>query len=194
MTTVVGLARPEGVWMSADTGTNVFDRPVVGLQKIWPLCSSKGNTVALLGISGPAAACNVLPAVFAEDLVEPLGNTDPDRWAYGIAAQLTRAMVDAGLIVPSGQMEGAMLLGVPGHLWTIDHHLAMRSPDGRGSVGSGEAVAMGALDALMKHVKKPPATLVHLAAAIAVDRDRWSQLPLQHVSLLADEEQGRDVR
>jgi hypothetical protein len=166
--------------MSADTGTNVFDRPIYGgLQKIRPLRDAAGVTVALMGVSGSAGTISVLRATFGAEPVEALGDHDPEDWAYEIAARLTRVLVDAGLVEENGQMEGALLLGVPGHLWTIDHHMAIRSPDGIGAVGSGEAVAIGALDAFMQ-VKTPPEHAVRRAAAIAVERDQWSRPPLQH--------------
>lgn len=186
VTTVVALARPEGVWMSADTGTNVFDRPITGMQKIRRLRAVDGTPVGLLGISGAGAAFNVTRCVFAERPIEPLGEQDPEAWSYDIAVLITQAMLEAGLVdKETGQIDAAMLLGVPGHVWNLDHHLAIRAPDGISAVGSGEAVAVGALDALLAHSRMTPEQAVRAAVAIAVERDQWSRLPLQHESLTA---------
>lgn len=187
MTTVVALARPEGVWMSADTGTNVFDRPIIGTaRKIRPLRDAAGRTVALVGVSGTAGTVSVIRALFGAEPVEALGGQDPDDWAFDIASKVTQAMLEAGIVdKDTGQIEGALLLGVPGYMWTLDHSMAIRSPDGVGAVGSGEAVAVGALDALLQHAKAPPEQAVRLAAALAVVRDQWSRLPLQHEFLPA---------
>jgi len=181
VTTVIGIARPHGVWMSADTGTNVFDRPVVGSTwKIRRLLDGGGSPVALLGISGTAAAISVLRKAFADEPVDQLGDGDPEDWSYAIASRMTKAMVEAGLTDhDTGQMDGTMLLGTPGHMWTLEHHLAIRMPDGIGAVGSGEAVAIGALDVLLED-DVPLSQAVYRAATIAINRDQWSRLPLQN--------------
>lgn len=194
MTTVIGIARAQGVWMSADTGTNVFDRPIVGsAQKIRRLLDRDGNPVALLGISGTAAAISVLRSAFAAEPVEQLGGSDPEEWSYAIASRMTKAMVEAGLTDhETGQMDGTMLLGTPGHMWTLEHHMAIRMPDGIGAVGSGEAVAIGALAVLLES-DPPLSQAVARAAEVATERDQWSRPPLQHEYLPALEPALRAV-
>lgn len=187
MTTVVALARADGVWMSADTGTNVYDRPVTGVEKIRRLYDVDGHPVALAGVAGSGGALHILREVFEAERIVALGaNDDPEVWSYEIAARLTRAMVEAGLVdQETGLMDATVLLAVPGHVWTIEHHMAIRSPDGRGAIGSGEGPATGALDALLESVALEPGEVVRRAIRIAVCRDRWSLGPLQHEALIA---------
>ncbi len=97
MTTVVALSTPLGVWMSADTGTNVYDRPVGGARKIRRLYDDAGQPVALIGISGSAGAIWALRTAFDKgDPAVALGENDPEEWACGLAERITRALLDAG--------------------------------------------------------------------------------------------------
>lgn len=185
MTTVIALAEPRGVWMAADTLTNIYERPVRGwARKILRLPVGELGGEVLLGISGNAGMVSKARAVWADGFPDP--PDDPDaaqEWADAIASALTTPMVEAGM-VSEGRLDGHFLLGYPGGLWTLQHHLAILCPDGRGAVGSGEGPAMGALDAFCQS-DVPPYRAVSLAATIAVSRDRWSGLPLQleHIEL-----------
>lgn len=177
MTTVVAAADQRGVWMAADTTTNIYDRPVRGwARKIIRLVA--GDATVLMGISGNAGVAALIRRLWPDALVAPPGDeAGRQAWAEDIASELTAAMVEAGM-VDDGLIDGHMLLGIPGALWTLQHHLAIRCPDGRGAVGSGEGPAIGALDALLQ-AELPIHLAVEQAAAIACARDRWSGLPLQ---------------
>lgn len=179
MTTVVAVATSRGVYMAADTMTNVYDRPILGwARKIVRLRAGDDATV-LLGISGNAGMPGRMRSIWP-DGVAPYPDSVDDRqaWADDLASEMTRPLVEAGMVDETGQLDGNLLLGIPGSLWTLAHHMAVLCPDGRGAVGTGEGPAMGALDAFIQS-EVPEYRAVELAAAIACTRDRWSRLPLQ---------------
>lgn len=183
MTTVVALADERGVWMAADTMTNVMDRPILGwARKIIRLETSDGSP-ALIGIAGNAGMVSKIRQAWGEGV--PAVPADPDEqtaWADDIAASLTIPMVEAGMVDEVGQLDGHLLLAVPGLVWTLSHHLAILSPDGRAAIGTGEGPAMGALDAFLQ-LESEPRLAVEWAATIACNRDRWSGFPLQLESI-----------
>lgn len=179
MTTVVALADQRGVWMAADTLTNIYDRPVRGwARKILRLPVGELGGEVLFGISGNSGMASMARSVWGDGFPDP--PDDPDEaqlWAEDISSALTKPMIEAGM-VEEGRLDGNFLLGYPGGLWTLQHHLAIWCPEGRGAVGSGEGPGIGALDALLTF-DVPPCRAVEMAAAIACSRDRWSGLPLQ---------------
>jgi ATP-dependent protease HslVU (ClpYQ) peptidase subunit len=179
VTTVVALADQGGAWMAADTCTNIYDRPIRGwARKVMRLVTEDGCEV-LFGVSGNAGMASKVRQAWGAGFPAPPGDPgEQQAWADDIAAALTVPMVEAGMVDDVGQLDGHFLLAFPGAVWTLQHHLAILSPDGRAAVGTGEGVAMGALDALLS-VDVAPVRAVTRAAEIAVSRDRWSGLPLQ---------------
>jgi hypothetical protein len=190
MTTVVGLATEDGVWMAADSGTNVYDRPVGGAMKLLTLPLADEKT-AVLGISGNAGMPAMVRRVWATDSNLPEADHLLDDWCAALATNLTVPMVEAGMTDPDGQLDGTFLLGLPATsndgptLWTLEHHMAIRMPDGRGAVGSGEGPAMGALDALLDASRLSPQFAVTRACGIAIERCRFSVGPVNTVFLAA---------
>lgn len=176
MSTVVAVVAEDGAWMAADSLTNIYDRPITGARKILVLPVPNGHV--LIGLAGTAASDRQIRSAWpAVQDPPPADDEGRQGWADATAAIITEAMVAAGL-VDDGKMDGSFLLAMPGALFTITHHMAIRSPDGRGAVGSGEGPAMGALDALLDAAHAHPRYAVEQAARIAVGRDRWSGLPL----------------
>jgi hypothetical protein len=181
VTTVAGLAGSAGVWMAADTRTNVYDRPVGGAVKILRMPLADDQAV-LIGFSGNAGMPGIARRAWDTDLCLPAGAGSLQQWCDDLASLLTEPMVAAGM-TDAGLLDGNFLLGIPGAtdrpstLWTIGHHMAIRHEDHRGAVGSGEGPAIGALDALLA-LGAEPSTAVHQACAIAIRRDRWSGLPI----------------
>lgn len=179
MTTVVGLARDGAVWMAADTLTNVYERPIPGAaRKILRLPAGGGEI--LLGITGAGALVGILAAGLKVD-GEPNPGQDPQPWAHAVAVAVTELAIDAG-ITENGKLEGSLLLGWSGQLWTLTHAGAIPHPDGIGALGSGEGPAIGALDALL-HLGSAVtgmgwAEMVRAAAEIGCRRDRYSGLPV----------------
>jgi len=191
VTTVVGLAGHSGVWMAADSLTNVYDRPVSGAEKILRLPIA-GNRHVLLGFSGNAGMPGIVRRIWDADRCLPDEASELQSWCDEIASQLTEPMVAAGM-VEDGMLDGNLLLGVSGRtvgvestIWTLGHHMAIRHPDDRGAVGSGEGPAIGALDALLS-CGVPPHDAVRQACKFAIIRDRWSGYPVNEVWLPATE-------
>jgi hypothetical protein len=73
---------------------------------------------------------------------------DCQAWAMSVAVELNRWAVETG-ITQDGRMDGSVLLGWHGRLWTCSEVQAIPHPDGRAALGSGEGPAIGALDALL---------------------------------------------
>lgn len=174
MTTVVAYGDGETVWMAADSATNVYGRPVVGgATKILRL--DAGDDEVLLGLAGAGGLATVMPRLKLP--FSPDESDVPQAWANEVALAITALAVEHGL-VEGGQLDGHMLLGWHGLLWTIIHAMAIPHPDGCAALGSGEGPAIGALDAL-RICDVDPAEAVRLAAEIACRRDRYSMPPIQ---------------
>lgn len=180
MTTVVAAAVDGTVHMAADTMTNVYDRPVPdGARKILRLPAGDGEV--LIGVTGSGGLIGVVETLLKID-GEPGPDEDPQRWAFTVARAVTELATDAGLL-EDGTLDGSLLLGWNGHLWTLVHAMAVPHRDGRAALGSGEGPAIGALDALLDR-DVPPETAVVDAVHIGCKRDRYSGLPIQ-VELLS---------
>lgn len=182
VTTVVAVARDGYVAMAADTVTNVYDRPIIGAaQKIVRGKLPAGGEY-LLGMSGDGALGGLLRA----HLTIPDDPGDPQVWAAAIARRVTEVSAEYGC-QHEGRLDGNLILGMAGRLWTVCHMQAIPHADGVAAIGSGEGPAIGAVDALLPEyqAKAPTAPTVEVlrkavltAAAIAIARDRYSELPI----------------
>lgn len=174
MTTIVAVAVAGSVYMAADACSNVYERPVIGIRKIARL--PVGDEEVLLAFCGAAGLCDLVPTGLVLESAPEQG-TDPHRWVYAVARGISELAVEAGL-VDEGKLDGGVMLGFRGRLWTLSHSTALAHPDGRAALGSGEGPAIGALDALLD-AGVSPQTAVHKAAEIACRRDRYSEPPIQ---------------
>ena len=181
MTTVVALVTAGAAWMAADTTTNVYDRPVVSAKKICRLETGDGSEV-LIGFAGEGAG----PAIARRHLsIEERPSLDApgdcDDWANAVASAITELYVDRGM-VDGQRIDGTIVLAIPGHLWTITHHQAIRHPDGMAAIGSGEGPALGALHALTSSSWEPGEAM-RKACEIGILLDRFSGGPvdLEHL-------------
>lgn len=176
MTTVAAVCRAGRVFMAADSQVTCYDRPVIGgIGKILRLATADGQPL-LAGASGSAALAGLLE-VDLEVPAAPADDADPQRWAYKVARAVTQLAVDTGC-VSDGQMDGSVLLGWNGRVWTLTHAQAIPHVDGIAAIGSGEGVAIGAVDALLGQ-GVDPADAVRLALQIACTRDVYSSGPAQ---------------
>lgn len=181
MTTVVAAAVAGTVYMAADSCANVYERPVIGgIRKLLRLPA--GDEQVLLGVCGSGGLPGCIAANLKIDAV-PKPGEDPDAWAHGIACAISQIAVDAGLL-DEGKIDGGVLLGFGGRLWTLGHSTACAHPDGRAALGSGEGPAMGALDVLLDDGVSP-LTAVRRAAEMGCRRDRYSEPPI-NVEVLSD--------
>lgn len=181
MTTVVAAVDDEGrVHLAADTLTNVYERPIHGgARKLIRIPFRDRGGHAAIGCSGDGA----LPHILTARLTIVAGPTDPrdpdavQAWAHQIATDCTQLAVGAGL-VSDGRIDATMLLAGAGRLWTIMHGGALRHPDGRAAIGSGEGPAIGALDALIDLGLHPGEAVVR-ACRYGIHRDKHSGGPVQ---------------
>lgn len=176
MTTVAALARDGHVVMAADSLINVYERPIPGgARKIRRIKVGDGEIlVAASGNSGLMAVAGSLLHVDAE----PAEGADPQPWAEAIAVAATQLAMDQSLL-DHGTMDGCLLLGWRGRLWTISHATAIPHDDGIAALGSGEGMAIGAIDALLAACPDmPPQQVVARAVDIAIKRDKHSDLPI----------------
>lgn len=182
MTTVAALAVGGSVYMAADSVTNVYDRPIVGaVQKIRrvPIGQDGVRGECLIAVCGDGGLADMVSDLLTIDSWPGVGE-DPQRWAASVSRACTELAVQYGF-VEQGRLDGTLLLGWNGTLWTMPHGQAIRHPDGVAALGSGEGPAIGALDAL-RHTAGP-AEAVTRAVHIAIERDKHSMAPVQSETL-----------
>jgi ATP-dependent protease HslVU (ClpYQ) peptidase subunit len=182
MTTCVAVARDGRV------ATNVYDRLVVGITKIWRHQSANvpgSHGAFLLGYAGDGA----LPAIVALGLtvkdVPPIDAADDQRdlWAAAMAHAITEQAIESHVTDSGGRLDGNLLLGHDGRVWTLTHMQAIPHRDGRAAVGSGEGLALGAVDAALALGHTDIEAIVTLAVRIGCQRDRYSDGQPQIVTL-----------
>jgi ATP-dependent protease HslVU (ClpYQ) peptidase subunit len=175
MTTVAAVARDGHVLMAGDSLTRVYDRPIRdGIRKVLRLPVGKAGEECLFGISGDGALADILSARLTLDAPGP--NEDLQPWAAAVIWAITELAGDAGL-TDAGQIDGSLLLGFRGRLWTLANNFAIPSTDGVAAIGSGEAVAVGALDVLLEQNCELGQAMT-TALRIAVARDLHSDVPV----------------
>lgn len=185
MTTVVAAAVDGSVAMAADTCNTSYDRPVIGgATKIVRMPAGAVGEV-LFGFAGAGGLVHVVRDKLKVD-GEPLPEEDPDEWASALALAVTDLAANARLFDQAGQLDGTLLLGWCGRVWTIGHAVAVPHPDGRVAIGSGGDVAIGALDALLGAGCEPHRA-VRRACEIGIARDHYSAGPVQVHTLPREE-------
>lgn len=178
MTTILALARNGQVLMAADSLTNVYERPIPGgIGKIVRLHAGDGQPL-LLGCCGAGGLPGVIRAHLKVDAT-PADDQDPDQWAHAVAEAVTSVAAEAHLF-DDGRLDGSIILGWGGRVWTLGTSRACAHRDGIAAVGSGEGPAIGALDALLANEPlltngaEAGAALVTAAMSIAISRDKHS--------------------
>lgn len=182
MTTVAAIARDGVVHMAGDMLTNIYDRPMPGSARKILRGEAVGGAELLFGVSGDGALLGLIDAEL--DVPRPpRAGADPQRWAHQIAIAVTRIAVEHS-VVDEGRLSGCVLLGFAGRVWTLTHAQAIPHPDGVAAIGSGEGLAIGALDALLGMGVEPRGALLR-AVSIAAARDRYTGEPVQEETLEA---------
>lgn len=182
MTTIAALAVSGHVFMAADTVTNVYDRPIVGaVQKIRrvPIGQDGHKGECLIAVCGDGALADMVSHLLVLDSV-PAEGDDSQSWAAAVARACTALAVEQGL-TEAGRLDGTLLLGWNGQMWSMPHGQAIRHLDGVAALGSGEGPAIGALDALRNQMD--PEIAVTTAVHIAIERDKHSMAPVQTETL-----------
>lgn len=196
MTTVLGVARDGHVWMAADSQVSICDRPMPGaVKKVLRLPAGEDGQdgEVLLGISGDGALAG-LARQFLKVAATPVLGADgrfEDRDAQDFADQIAMTMTSIARehgVVDDDHMDGMLLLGWGGRLWTMLHSQAIPHIDGVGAVGSGSDAALGAVHALLALPWEPLESVVR-AVQIAIGLDLSSAAPV-HVDVLPPPERS----
>lgn len=183
MTTVAALAVNGEVHMAADSLTNVYDRPIIdGARKIRRKLVGTGGGEALVAVCGDGGLADLIAYQLFLDAAPGVGE-DLGPWAAAVAKAVTELAVEAGL-TEGGRLDGTLLLGFRGRLWTLTHAQAIPIPDGVAALGSGEGPAMGAMDVL-RATDTALADVVRAATVVAIGRDKHSAEPVYVESLTA---------
>lgn len=181
MTTVAALATGGAVYMAADSMTNVYDRPVPSVTKVRRLPIGGGGE-CLIAVCGDGGLADMVTDLLSIDDA-PASGADPQPWAAAVSRACTALAVEQGF-TDGGRMDGTLLLGWNGRLWSMPHGQAIAHPDGVAALGSGEGPAIGAIDALMAcDCDREPADVVVTAVRIAIERDKHSGGPV-HLEVL----------
>lgn len=181
MTTIAAFVLDGTIHMAADSCNNVYDRPIIsGAQKI--IRHPAGDGEVLLAVTGSGGIMRMIPQRLHIEAVPVEGDDDPQQWADAVAFALTELCVDAHLLNSDGQMDGTVLLGWNGRLWSLTHMQAIPHPDGVGALGTGEGPAIGVIDALRRRSADGHA-IVTEAVRVACHRDRYSAGPIQYEAL-----------
>lgn len=189
MTTVAAVARAGWVWMAADSCNNVHDRPIVGSAQKITRKVIDGRPV-LFGVCGAGALAQLTARRLQLPHLPTFADWQTDAplqaWAHDAASAVTDMARGHGITRDSGVIDGTLLMGFAGRLWTITDHQAIPQPDGIAAIGSGDELAIGALHALIDEVDA--AWAVRRALEIACAHDRYSDRPIQFERLepLAD--------
>jgi ATP-dependent protease HslVU (ClpYQ) peptidase subunit len=161
--------------MAGDSRTQVYDRPIFdGTRKV--LRHRVGNDQeCLLGFSGAGGLSEYVSAHLKLEHTPDTGE-DLQRWAAVVVWAVTELAEQAGL-TEDRQIDGSLLLGYRGRLWTLANNIAIPHTDGIAAIGSGEAVAVGALDVLLEQNCELGQAMT-TAMRIAVARDLHSDVPV----------------
>ncbi len=191
MTTLLAVAHAGVVHMAADSLTNVYERPVVGVRKILriPVADqTHTNGEVLIGVSGDGALAALLrfhlkldSAPAGTALADLDGPDGPDAWAATVAQAITVIAQEHG-VLEDGRLDGHLVLGYAGRVWTVVHCQAIPHGDGVAAIGSGEGPAIGAVDALLS-TGMDPARAVPMAVRIGIERDKHSAGPVDYQRL-----------
>jgi ATP-dependent protease HslVU (ClpYQ) peptidase subunit len=179
VTVVAALVADGRVWMAADSlaidgQAMTFPSP----HKAHRLDIAHGTDHVIVGAAGRAAVGHAIRHRLKIDAgPDPLDDDDANAWAYSIAEAFTELCLERKLVNDDGGVDGEMLLGWRGRLWDVSDHLALPLPT-FGGIGSGAAVARGALDVLADQVNVTPDWAVTRAAEAACRHNAQCRPPI----------------
>lgn len=153
MTVLVGLARNGRVTIGADTANTIANSHVFGTRKVAKVYTGHENDYCLVAVSGNGA---LLPLATGLDIGwsrtsnRTQANNDAD-FGQHVATLLTQAAFHAEprLIIQYAdkgeQIDGNVMLGYRGRLWTLLTNQAHEHTDGIATLGVGRELALGYL-------------------------------------------------
>lgn len=181
MTTVAAIADGEHVYMAADSRNNVHSRPVIdGARKIARIEAADG-AAALLGFCGAGCLAQVIPGALKLDGMPDDDDQAAQQWAHDVARNVTEIAYDLRIVNERGNLDGTLMLGTHGRLWTLTDYQAIPHRNDVAAVGSGDELAMGAMLAL--HSTTDHAATVRIAVQIACELNDYTDEPIyvEHV-------------
>lgn len=189
MTTVAGIARNGCVAIAADRTNNVYDRPIIcGATKVRRKQTGDGHTV-LVAVTGDGALMALVRDALHIEAV-PAPQADTQQWADAVAQAITELALERSIRNDDGRMDGTVMLGWNGTLWSLTHMQAIPHPDGIAGLGSGSDYAVGAMTAINSFIPDDDLdlhTVAYRAVQIACRYDRYSEEPVQGEFLTADD-------
>lgn len=152
MTVIAAVAREGRVVMVADRQTNYGDQAVYGARKIRRLTCGSGEV--LIAASGNGAILNVIGRHCKLDHAPgaDAALTELQDWADVVAESVAGVLASSTppLLSEGRAIDGALLLGVHGHLFYLFTHQAAHAPDGVAVLGCGSEVALGAMHVALR--------------------------------------------
>lgn len=126
------------------------DRRLLGVVKLlrMPITNAiaeQGGSV-LLGFCGAGALVDIAAAELNLDAA-PAPGDDPHPWAVCMGQAITGLARDHGLL-EDGHLNGNVLIGWGGNVWSVYTEGAHLHTDGIAAIGTGAALALGALHAM----------------------------------------------
>lgn len=156
MTVVAAIARDGRIVMAGDRQTNYQQQAVYGARKIRRHTAGSGEV--LIAASGSGAISNMVARHCKLDHAPDAQATlvELQDWADVVGEAVTGVLAGAQPpLLDGGQIPGALLLGVHGHLFYLFTHQAAYVSDGVAALGSGSEVALGAMHAALRHGDGP---------------------------------------
>lgn len=159
MTVIAAVAREGQVVIGTDDVCIQAGRYFPGPTKVRRVRCTGSDLDVLVAAAG---AAELLTYFLRHNHVSPPGR-DLEDWAQGMAEDVTACaagMTPSALVggeTPNerGSMDGLLLLGHAGRLWTLDANMAVHVADGLVAIGSGGEVAIGALHVAMNYGATP---------------------------------------
>jgi ATP-dependent protease HslVU (ClpYQ) peptidase subunit len=174
VTVIAAIAKDGNVIMGCDTAATYGNTFVFkGEGKIVEVTAADGERV-LVGAAGNAAIMSVVKrdlSIFSTPAADA-SDEDADGWANATAQAITAILSECSPSLLSGggedasSVDGMLMLAWRGHLWLVFTHSAIRPSNGIVAIGSGQDVALGAMNAAVTFGAEP-IDAVHEAVSLA---------------------------
>lgn len=174
MTVIAAIAKDGNVIMGCDTAATYGNTFIYkGEGKIVDITSGNGERI-LVGAAGNAAIMSVVKrdlGIFSTPSPD-VSDEDADDWANATAQGITAILSECSPSLLSGggddapSVDGMLMLAWRGHLWLVFTHSAIRPSNGIVAIGSGQDVALGAMNAAVTF-GADPLDAVHEAVSLA---------------------------
>ena len=170
MTVIVGIATGATIHLAADRQVQYGNQAVHGARKLRRIALDGGDVV--IGVAGSGALMTTTARMLAQTglpNVPPNAAADDavDDWANMVAEAITALAAATNPPVTitregqSGDIDGAVLLGVAGRLYYLFGNQSARAVDGIATLGIGSELALGAVLVGLRHGLTPDEVAAH---------------------------------